>query len=223
MSKLTLSEMTRTFTSALSGEVGDGFNYVKPDTLVKSADDKTFQILVQLTGRHETARVAFYTSLRLERIEEVYARFYPFKNDQSRSENKTISWNSVNLLTDGDYNGAFKKSSNSIPGMLEMFLPAIKSTLIPHLDHYSDVENLVASFEQPDYRKWATSDPVKRYCIMLSAYVLASDKTQFDATVEDCFAFCGKTWGAHHKPVLEAVIAGLKDHPNFSANSLMAS
>jgi len=194
--------------------VGADFKYVKSKlALVKTLSDGTQAITLDLLPASEQgkAKLAMNAQIRLNILEDQYGPLHPFLNAKERKTHPTLAVNCDSLFSDKALTQSISIKGSNLEQVASKYSQAIKTDVIPFFEKYYSVENLVASFEQPEPSAWVTSDRNTRYLVLLSAYSIESKWEDFERVASQYLAYCEKPFAQAYYPLAKSVIEGLRN------------
>ena len=156
--------------------------------------------------------LAMRACIRLDRVASEFLPYFPgLKPSQRRKHYPLISVHCTNLLDD-EYLYSFEPTEDQIQEVARHFLLGIQQTVLPFLDEFFDEEAIASSLLNPDPAKRVTSDPLSRYCYLVSYFSLRSDWEQFDRLAEEWLVFCRSPPGTPYREIAEAVVSGIRQN-----------
>lgn len=186
----------------------NGFSYEpKKNRLVRKFDGG-WQAIV-LTVLQSSQRVMYKISgqaqIRLDNLENVYARHHPFLAVEDFESHQTVARNCDNLIQDKSLIHAFRVDELLSHAFLEKYASALVHGVVPWLEKYSIEDELFAGLVDIDPKNWITTDRLTRFPVLLAILSRRDDRPAFDAVLAEFVRWCQRPFATEYAPLAVAM------------------
>lgn len=147
--------------------------------------------------------------IRIDDIEEVYAKYCPYLSDSEKKKHFTIYARYGNKpLFVNTLSKSFLPSESMEKA--DYFLRCFHDEIEPFFAKYSHREKLVYNLTSEDYQVWVTSDQICRYAILICNAAIEADREFFEAYAERFLQYCSKPFAQANLQLANRLVDGIR-------------
>lgn len=158
------------------------------------------------TASQGIGKLAAHAQVRHEQIESLYSQYHPFLQPKEVKLHATLTVNCDGLLQNQTLAHGFGLDPASVSAFAEAYAEAIKSDVIPWLDKFSDEQALFIGLADSDPMKWATSDRLTRFPVLMAILARRGDIVGFDSAAAEFQDWCKQKHALVYAPLAAAML-----------------
>jgi hypothetical protein len=186
-----------------------GFQFKKREGRLFRFTDNGWQSIaleVLPTASQGIGKLAAHAQVRHEQIEALYTQYHPFLQPKDAKFHATLTVNCDGLLQNKALAHGFGLDPASVNAFSEAYAEAIKSDVIPWLDKFSDEQALFIGLADSDPKKWATSDRLTRFPVLMAILARRGDIEGFDSAADEFQDWCKQKHALVYAPLATAML-----------------